>query len=128
MQVNLAHKKVHNNKKMDFEILCKDMELALSSNEFGIVNECLKSKDLSLNSIMDGDKDKSKIIRSWIWNDLRIPAETKIILMLKMLDRDIEGYFIYHQSSIFVKVVAMKGLLLILNSHRIFRALSIDSD
>ena len=76
---------------MDFNEFCKLMNSAISLKEFSEVNDCLQSKDMCFNSNPE-DSNKEKIVKSWIWNNMDIPAQTKIFLLLKLLGRDMNSY------------------------------------
>ena len=76
---------------MDFNEFCKLMNSAISSKEFLAVNDCLQDKDMCFN-LNPEDSSKEKIIKSWIWNNMEIPAQTKIFLLLKLLGRDMNSY------------------------------------
>ena len=89
---------------MDFNEFCELMNSAISSKEFSEVNDCLQDKDMCFNSNPEDIKDmgkcfnsypednKEKIVRDWIWNNMEIPAQTKIFLLLKLLGRDMNSY------------------------------------
>ena len=76
---------------MDFNEFCKLMNSAISSKEFLEVNECLQDKDMCFNSNPE-DSNKEKIVKSWIWNNMEIPAETKVFLILKLIGRNMNSY------------------------------------
>ena len=76
---------------MDFNEFCELMNSAISSKEFLEVNKCLENKDMCFNSNPE-DSNKEKIVKSWIWNNMEIPAQTKIFLLLKLLGRDMNSY------------------------------------
>ena len=67
------------------------MNSAISSKEFSEVNDCLQDKDMCFDSNPE-DSNKEKIVKSWIWNNVEIPAKTKIFLLLKLLGRDVNSY------------------------------------
>ena len=76
---------------MDFDEFCKLMNSAISSKEFLEVNDCLQNKVVCFKSTGE-DCNKERIVKSWIWNNMEIPAETKIFLLLKLLGRDMNSY------------------------------------
>ena len=76
---------------MDFDEFCKLMNSAISSKEFLDVNDCLQNKDMCFQSTAEGC-NKEKIVKSWIWNNMEIPAETKVFLILKLLGRNMNSY------------------------------------
>ena len=73
---------------MDFNEFCKLMNSAILSKEFSEVNDCLQNEDLCFNS----NPYKEKTVKSWIWNNVEIPAQTKVFLILKLLGRNMNSY------------------------------------
>ena len=81
---------------MDFNKFCELINSAIISKDFLEVNDCLKSKDMCFNSNPE-DSNKEKIVKSWIWNNMEIKAETKVFLLLKLLGRNMkQSHYIRH--------------------------------
>ena len=97
---------------MDFNEFCELMNSAISSKEFSKVNDCLRIETEWFNSNPE-DTNKEKIVKSWIWNNVEIPAITKIFLLLKLLGQDTS----YSYMTKYEFIHSNRGIIAFTDSH-----------